>query len=118
MPILTVELVGPNPPAEGLARTLADAAGRVFGSEPATTWVKLHWLDAAFYGENDSACSVQPVFVDLLLADPPEGQALQQLLARLTDAVAAVIGCPAEQVHVLLQPPAAGRISFGGRLRE
>jgi phenylpyruvate tautomerase PptA (4-oxalocrotonate tautomerase family) len=51
MPILDVELVADRVPP-GIARSLADAAGAVFGSPPGRTWVRVRALAPAAYAEN------------------------------------------------------------------
>lgn len=114
MPIVDVELVGP-PAVAGLARALADDLGRVFGAAPGTVWVRVRALDAGSYAENGAAAAA-PVFVTLLLAAPPARAALGRLVADVADAVARGAGRPRENVHVLLEPAAKGRIAFGGRL--
>jgi phenylpyruvate tautomerase PptA (4-oxalocrotonate tautomerase family) len=95
MPIIDVEIVGQEPAGGDLAARLADMAGQVFGSPPATTWV----------------------FVTILKAQQPLGAALEAEIRALTDGIASVCGRPAERVHILYEPDAQGRISFGGRLR-
>ena len=120
MPILTIEVVLADDEelAPGEARALADAAGEVLGSAPGTTWVRLRTLPRERYAESGGApAELLPVFVDLLLAEPPPADELPDLVAGLTAALAGVLGRPAENVHVLLAPPAAGRIAFGGSLR-
>jgi hypothetical protein len=59
---------------------------------------------------------VYPVFVSVLKARLPSLGRLALEVAELTRAVAAVCHRPAENVHVVYQPEAAGRVSFGGRL--
>ena len=119
MPILDVELVGEAPrDRAALARRIADAAGGVFQTAPARTWVKLRCLDA--YAENggDLPEDVQPVFVSVLLARPPAGSERARQADALAQAVAAACARPAANVHVLYEPAAAGRIAFGGRLLD
>ena len=122
MPILDVELIGPVSEAvrRGLAARIADAAAAVLGSPPQGTWVKLRFLDADAYAENAGGPppEVRPVFVRVLQAEVPQGPELAELTSRLTTAVAAACDRGAENVHVLHELPAAGRIAFGGRLRE
>ena len=122
MPILDVELVGPVPEEvrDGLAARLADAAGAALDSPPQSCWVKLRFLDPADYAENAGGppARVCPVLVSVLLAEWPPEDAIADLLARLTRAVADACRRPVENVHVLLEPPAAGRIAFGGQRRE
>ena len=120
MPILEVELVEDPaaPPRGDLARRIADAAGAVFGSDPGTTWVKLGVIPAGRYAENgaESASAGQPVFVKVLKWKPPEGPELEREIAALSAAIAEACERPLDRVHVLYQPPGAGRVAFGGRL--
>lgn len=112
MPILEVTWVSPAE-APGVARRLADAAGRVFGSAPGSTWVRLHRLDPSDYAENDAAPAA-PVFVSVLAraASMPDPAAIAQALA---DATALCLGVDASHVHVMFEPPADGRVYFGGK---
>jgi len=121
MPIIDVERVLPDSAdaaPSGLAQALADAAGRVFASPPGCTWVRLRVLPAAAYAENDAVVNADalPVFVTVLHAHPPTGDALAAQVRGLTDALAAVLGCDAQRVHVQIAPPGAGRQAFGGAL--
>ena len=44
--------------------------------------------------------------------------ALAAGVRRLTGAIAAACGRPEENVHLVYEPPAKGRIAFGGELRR
>ncbi len=124
MPILDIEIVGPSPdPNPGqnagntpLAQRLADAAGLALNSRPEGTWVKLRYLDPNAYAENQGCGDVRPVFINLTLANPPSGDALSAMLNQLTKALAEVLNITPSNLHILLQPAARGRISFGGQL--
>ena len=122
MPILRVEIVQRpgETTAPDAARRLADAAGEVFGTPVGRTWVRLRELPASAYAENGDAVpeDVLPVFVDVLHYEPPTGDELAREVRALTDGIAHVLGCSPDNVHVLYQSPAKGRISFGGTLRE
>ena len=122
MPILDVELVGPVPERvrSGLARRIADGAGEALGSRPQGTWVKLRFLPVEAYAENAGGppAGAQPVLVSVLQAEPPRGDELSEQASRLTAAIAEACSRPHENVHIVFEPPAAGRISFGGRLRS
>jgi phenylpyruvate tautomerase PptA (4-oxalocrotonate tautomerase family) len=120
MPIVDVEVVSASAefnPQPSLA-ALASALGRVFGSAPGRTWVRLRILPDGCYAENDAPLSVEslPVFVTVLQASPPEGVALQAQVEAVTQAVAAWLARSPEQVHVAYAPAASGRQAFGGRL--
>jgi phenylpyruvate tautomerase PptA (4-oxalocrotonate tautomerase family) len=121
MPIVDVQVVraagaGPDPAAQ----PLADALGRVFGSAPGRTWVRVSSLDAASYAENDVALGAGelPAFVTVLHAHPPTGAALAAQVLAVTEAVAGCLGLPADRVHVQMAPAGAGRQAFGGKLVE
>jgi phenylpyruvate tautomerase PptA (4-oxalocrotonate tautomerase family) len=121
VPILDIERVLPDgaeaAPA-GLAAALADATGRVFGSAPGRTWVRLRALPASAYAENGTTLSADalPVFVTVLLAQPPKCAALSDQVRALTDAVAQTLHVDATRVHVQVAPPGVGRQAFGGTL--
>lgn len=121
MPIVDIEIVGEAdaaPPA--LAQTLADEVGRIFAAAPGTTWMRMHALPAAAYAENGVAVAAgdRPVFVTVTRRQPPSGPALVKEIGALTQAIARAVGRPAERVHVSYEPPAAGRMAFGGALVE
>ncbi len=119
MPIVDIEMVLRKGEAlpEGLASTLADALGEVLGAEPGKVWVRVRTLSDAQYAENLSEAP-QPVFVSLLLATPPAGDLLRLQMDQVTSAVARICRCPRENVHVLLESAARGRLAFGGPLVE
>lgn len=113
MPILDVEMVGEVP--EGLAAEIAEAAGRALDSRPGGTWVKLRAIP--HYAENGPIdASVQPVFVRLIERALPEEDALAARVMALAEAIAGACDRPRENVHVIVEPPGAGRVAFGGVL--
>jgi phenylpyruvate tautomerase PptA (4-oxalocrotonate tautomerase family) len=116
MPILTIEIV--QQPDEALATDLAtrlaDRAGDIFGSTPGGTWVKI--IAIAQYGENHSNDSYYPVFGRVLHSRPPEGDDLQRQITDLTRAIAEEVKRPAENVHLIFEPPGVNRVAFGGTL--
>jgi phenylpyruvate tautomerase PptA (4-oxalocrotonate tautomerase family) len=122
MPILDVQILGEMPGAVrvGLARRLADVVGELLGAAPGHTWVRLHWLPREDYAENacDLPETVEPVFVTVLKRELPASSELRDEIRALTRAVAQVLGRAPENVHVLYEPPAAGRIAFGGEFVE
>ena len=123
MPIVDIEQVHGGERAgtpAASAAALADALGAVFGSAPGRTWVRLRGLPAGDYAENDGPLDAGdlPVFVTVLLAHWPVGEALARQARQITEAVAGCLGIAAERVHVQYAPEAAGRQAFGGRLVE
>jgi phenylpyruvate tautomerase PptA (4-oxalocrotonate tautomerase family) len=120
MPIVDVEVVsveGGSAVPPSLA-ALASDLGRVFGSSPGHTWVRLRVLPASCYAENEAPLSAEelPAFVTVLLARPPEGAALQAQVEAVTHAVAAWLARSPERVDVAYAPAASGRQAFGGKL--
>ena len=119
VPVLHVEVVGDSSEYEdGLAQRIADAAGSSLDSRPGGTWVKVSFTPVSQYAENGSAEQGLSMLVTLTLSDVPSGQALQDRMARLTTAIADAAGHPARNVHIIIEPPARGRIIFGGELLE
>lgn len=120
MPILRVNVIGDLDERHraGLARRVADAAGDVLASRPGGTWVTVSFVSAEDYAENGGGSpeGALPVLVSLVMARPPEGEALEGACASLSRVVGEACGRPAERVHVLVEPPGAGRVAFGGRL--
>ena len=120
MPVLDVQLVLRDAAAmqDGLAGAIANAAAMIFGSAPGHVWVRLSVLAAECYAENDVSTTdlQQPVFVTVLHALLPEGPALRAEAQALSSAVAEVIGCSSELVHIEYAPQGLGRVAFGGRL--
>jgi phenylpyruvate tautomerase PptA (4-oxalocrotonate tautomerase family) len=120
VPILDVSIVGPVARVRRarLASRLADAAADVLGAGPGSLWVRLHWLARDEYAENGGGPprGVMPVFVTVLERRPPAGRARAGVVARLTAEIARACGRPVENVHVLYEAAAAGRMAFGGRV--
>jgi phenylpyruvate tautomerase PptA (4-oxalocrotonate tautomerase family) len=122
MPIVDVEIVRREAATQPAlpAQALADALGQVFGSEPARTWVRVKTLPDSAYAENNTpvAASSLPVFVTVLHARLPSGQALAVEALAVTEAVAGCLRLEPARVHVQYAPPAVGRQAFGGKLVE
>jgi len=120
MPILEVEIVVESAAdlAPNLAQSLADAAGTVFDADSGRVWVRLRSLDKTRYAENQAAlpAGVLPAFVKVILAKPPSGPALADQAADLARAIAQALHRPQQNIHILYEPPALGRIAFGGKL--
>jgi hypothetical protein len=57
------------------------------------------------------------VFVTVLKAQRPTGSALEAEVRALREGVSRVCGRAVENVHVLYEPDAQGRIAFGGSLK-
>jgi len=122
MPVLEVTVIGDAPARsrQGWAGRIAEAAGAVFQSGPGNTWVVLHEHPLADYAENAAGPGERyaPVFVRVLKKNLPAPPELGVEVEALTRAVAEVCGRDPAQVHVIYEPPAAGRVAFGGRLVE
>ena len=118
MPILKVEVVGKREEfPRNLAQQIADSAATELDSRPQGTWVTTTFIQENDYAENGGRDeSLNPVLISLVLSDPPANGELQSLIAALTTAIASVVGVPSENVHIIVEPAARGRVSFGGRL--
>jgi phenylpyruvate tautomerase PptA (4-oxalocrotonate tautomerase family) len=119
MPILDVEIVASQALDDGLASRIADMAAQVFGSPPGGTWVRVRSLPKECYAENGVASPEgwHSVFVTVLKAQRPTGLELGAEVRALTEGVARICGRPMENVHVLYEADAQGRIAFGGKLK-
>jgi len=117
MPILQIDIVG-DASAFGndLAQRLADAAGEALESRPQGTWVKLQFLPSTNYAENEGARDGDPIIASVIQAEPPSGAALERQVAKLANAISEATERPVENVHIVIEPAAKGRIAFGGNL--
>ena len=120
MPILYVEIVGDYDPDHGVALKIADRAAPVLGADRGQVWVKLRRIPRELYAENGRGdpCPDQPVFVKVTKGVLQDVEELRVEAEQLTKAVAEAVGRPAENVHIIYEPSAAGRIAFGGKLVE
>lgn len=117
MPIVDIHWAGAPPAsADDMAAALADAIGDALQQPPGRVWVRLHLIHHAENG--GPLAGAQPVFVTLMHAHPPTGDALRAEVMAVTEAVAQVSGRPRERVHLEYAAPGAGRMAFGGRLVE
>jgi phenylpyruvate tautomerase PptA (4-oxalocrotonate tautomerase family) len=119
MPIVDIEVVGTTEAeAARWTQPIADALGAIFGSGHGETWVRMHVLSAGCFAENNDPAPAgrEAVFVTVLKRAIPPTAVLEMEAARIAEAVASACGRLRERVHVLYEPPAGGRIAFGGRL--
>lgn len=120
MPIVDVEVVcdPAAPPEIGTAQRIADEVGRRLAAPKGSTWVRLRWLAADAYAENEAAVGADelPVFALVLHKQPPQGSELEAQVVNVTQAIALALQRSPERVHVQYAPPAAGRQAFGGQL--
>ena len=117
MPIVVMEVVVPEHevlPA-ALAPRAAAALGRLFGSAPGGTWVRVHELRQDRYAENDSKAPA-PLFVSVLHKELPSSLARAEQAKAIAREVAALTGRPMENVHVIFEAAGRGRVAFGGEL--
>jgi phenylpyruvate tautomerase PptA (4-oxalocrotonate tautomerase family) len=119
MPIIDVEVV--EQPGSSLltnlSNELAVRIGDVLHAKPGTVWVKLHRIPFVDYAESDgNPDALAPVFVNVLMATLPEGEAFEAAVVALTQAVAELCDRSRDNVHVLFAPSARGRQAFGGKL--
>ena len=117
MPIIDIELVSDDPADPLIIQGLADDLGRIFDAAPGKVWIRMRTLPELSYAENGQPAP-HPVFVTVLAGTPADGEALRRQVEAITSTVARHTRRPAEHVHVLFEPPARGRIAFGGRVVE
>lgn len=121
MPILRVALIGSIEGDEhaGLAQRVADAAGIALESPPGTTWVTIEHVASHRYAENGGAePNLRSALVSVLQYElPPQAELAAQAM-RLAAAIAEATARDADHVHIVFEPPAKGRIAFGGVLRS
>ena len=121
MPIVDLEIVVSGEDDTTLPRrkvqALADVLGDVFESGPTGTWVRVRSLPETLYAESRQLHQEHPVFVTILKAAIPDRRSLMEEMDRVAAAVAATLDRPQENIHVLYEPAAAGRIGFGGTLQ-
>ena len=103
--------------ATGTAKAIADAVAKEFEDERWKVWVRLRRLDARDYAESEGG-AYTPVFVSVLSLSFREGELMATTLWRIATAVAGAIGRPLENVHVVYEPAARGRLAFGGEMVE
>ena len=125
MPIVTIETLSDSdyspddalPTPEEL-QTLADALGELFGSQPSGTWVRARQQQRAYYAENliEVRADMRPVIVEVLKSELDRGKDLDLEAAAVCALVAQVLGRRTENVHVIYELPARGRVAFGGKL--
>lgn len=120
MPIVDIELVCGNDQETPRvsASSIASVLGAVFGTPPGHTWVRVRVLPSSAYAENDQAVGSEqlPVFITILQAHWPTGDAMAEQVHQVTQAAASCLGIPLERVHVQYAPEAAGRQAFGGKI--
>ncbi len=119
MPIVEVDVVlGPGETLEeNAAKDLAEAIAPVLGSRPQGTWVRLDATERRCYAENGEAEPLLcPVFVRVTKKELGGDEDLGKEAASLAAAVAFVLHRQRENVHIIYEPPAAGRVAFGGRM--
>jgi phenylpyruvate tautomerase PptA (4-oxalocrotonate tautomerase family) len=120
MPIVDIHVVMPDGDrsSSGKAQALATKLGALLQASPGRVWVRMHALAAVDYAENavEVGDDELPVFVTVLHAHPPQGEALAREAHAIAREVASVLGRAPGRVHIEYVPPGAGRIAFGGKL--
>ena len=125
MPIVTIETLSDELfstddalPTPDQLQSLADSLGELFGSPPSGTWVRARQQQRAYYAENmiEISRDMRPVVVEILKSDVAPGKNLALEAAAVCALVAQVLERRTENVHVIYQPSARGRVAFGGDL--
>jgi len=108
------------PFASDVIQGLCDSLGDALGSRQAGTWVKVTYLPRGSYAENRELLipAIRPVFVNITRAEMLESEALAKEANGVAAIVAQHLDRPQENIHVIYEPPALGRIAFGGQLAQ
>lgn len=129
MPIFHIDLLDDGAPRDAaLPKTLADALGTLLHAEAGHVWVRVTYCPPGEYAENGAGEVPRWAFVRVILRTlppevPPPGfktipasEALAGRAYAIAELVARQTGRAREDVHVYFDPPAVGRIAFGGEL--
>ena len=125
MPIVTIETLSDSPisdedalPTPVQLQSLADSLGALFGSHPSGTWVRARQQQRAYYAENmmEVSASLRPVIVEILKANLGTEKERAIEAAAVCALVAQTLDRDIQNVHVIYQPEARGRVAFGGQL--
>jgi phenylpyruvate tautomerase PptA (4-oxalocrotonate tautomerase family) len=122
MPIVDIEIVVRAGETVGRERAaeIAERAGEIFGSQKGGTWVKIRTIPWEYYAESGANADdeVLPVFVSILKAHLPKADSMKAEVSSLTEAIAKICAREPENVHLIYEPGAAGRVAFGGTVVE
>ncbi len=116
MPIVDIEIVGQqpgDPPTERLAERVAAVLSAALGVPQGQLWVKVRKLSASSYAENGPPDQAMPVFVRMLVrTKDPSVWPLRA--ATIATAVSEATARSRQNIHVIFEPDATGRVFFGG----
>jgi len=120
MPILQIDIVGEEEQfRRDLAQLIADKVGEALHSREQGTWVRLEFVPPHLYAENGCRDErQQPVIASLIQSVNPEQHLLVHQIVAITGAIAEATQIPSENVHLIVEPAATGRVAFGGTLVE
>ena len=116
MPIFHVELYDDARPDPALPKQLADALGALFDAAPGHVWVRTSSCAPDQYAENGGGEVPRWAFVRVILRALPDEDALATRAGEIARIVSTHTQRSLEDVHVYFDPPAGGRIAFGGEL--
>jgi len=99
-------------------RSIANTLGRIFGTKPNRTWVRIRYLPSGQYAENEApeGPAVLPTFITILKNRPPEPAHIAGQMLEIAQGLSPIIGRPAESIHILYEATALGRLGIGGVL--
>ena len=119
MPIIDVQIVGEIevPSRAKMTQIIADRVGGILKARVGGTWVRLHFFPADCYAESGNVPSeVMPVFVSVLTGKRVEIDDRSRIALELASAISEITSRPEENIHIVFEPEAVGRIAFGGKL--
>ena len=120
MPQLEIDIVfRPNETLKGdTVQRLADAAGKVFDTPPGKTWVRINPVPRHYWAQNKTVLDsyVGPVVVSVLKRVMPQEEFIEVEARNLTRAIAGILDRPDEDVHIMYEADAVGRVVYGGKM--
>jgi phenylpyruvate tautomerase PptA (4-oxalocrotonate tautomerase family) len=120
MPQLNIDIVFRNKETlkSDAVQRLADVAGKIFDTPPGKTWVKINPVPRNYWAENKTSLDsyVGPVIVSILKRQVPEPDKIELEIQNLTRAIAGILDRPDENIHIIYEADAIGRVANGGKL--
>ncbi len=122
MPIVHLEIITETKesvPVPEVLQALADQLGELLGSPAGGTWVKAVAIPRDAYAENGGELpgDVRPVFAYITRHGLPEASRLAEEAREVAELLSRVLERPADNMHVIYEPPGRGRVAFGGQFR-
>jgi phenylpyruvate tautomerase PptA (4-oxalocrotonate tautomerase family) len=123
MPIIEFQIIGNLEISDkkDFRKELINGLANIFGSENKSVWCKFNFIPVENYIENDnSGLSIPlplPIFLKILNYQNKSIEECKKEAIIISEFVSKVCNRPKENIHILYEPSAKGRIAFGGILK-